>query len=60
MVTLPTFARERAGRKPTCGGAGRAGSMAIVTTTIWVDGWQQECCGEPFALGAALCAPRTC
>ncbi|GAA0221593.1 DUF6578 domain-containing protein [Cryptosporangium japonicum] len=22
--------------------------------TIWVDGWQQQCCGAPFAVGSAV------
>ncbi|WP_433338974.1 DUF6578 domain-containing protein [Spirillospora sp. CA-294931] len=21
---------------------------------VWVDGWQMQCCGEPFAVGAAV------
>lgn len=30
-----------AGRRQNC----------TVTTAVWMDGWQQECCGEPFAVG---------
>lgn len=22
----------------------------FVTITVWMDGWQMECCGEPFAI----------
>ena len=22
-----------------------------MTTTVWMDGWQLECCGEPFTVG---------
>jgi hypothetical protein len=25
-----------------------------VTTTVWVDDWQQACCGDPFAVGGTV------
>jgi hypothetical protein len=25
-----------------------------VTTTVWIDGWQQECCGEPLSEGGSV------
>lgn len=25
-----------------------------MTATVWVDGWQQACCGEPFAVGTRV------
>jgi hypothetical protein len=31
---------------------GRAGyDNGIVEIKVWVDGWQMQCCGEPFAVG---------
>lgn len=25
-----------------------------VTTTVWIDGWQMQCCGEPFQVGSVV------
>ncbi|MFF4288848.1 DUF6578 domain-containing protein [Streptomyces sp. NPDC001633] len=25
-----------------------------MNTTVWMDSWQMECCGEPFALGSEV------
>ncbi|MFF0303105.1 DUF6578 domain-containing protein [Streptomyces sp. NPDC004562] len=29
----------------------------MTTVTIWVDGWQMQCCGESFAPGDAVSWP---
>lgn len=29
----------------------RAQRRPVTAATVWVDGWQHECCGEPFAVG---------
>ena len=28
--------------------------IAGMRQTIWVDGWQRQCCGKPFAIGSTV------
>ena len=32
--------------------------MRAVRALVWVDAWQQECCGDPFAIGDAVTWPQ--
>ncbi|UVS79509.1 DUF6578 domain-containing protein [Actinokineospora sp. UTMC 2448] len=30
------------------------GETGSVKATVWVDGWQMQCCGEPFVVGSRV------
>ena len=36
--------------------SGGAGEL-VVRALVWVDAWQQECCGDPFAIGDGVTWP---